>query len=102
MRLPARHEVVALVQLREEPRDLRGVVLEVAVDRHDDVALDLAEAGVECRRLAQVAAQPHDADVVGAAWSRTSAAGVPSREPSSTKTTSHGSPRAEKARISSS
>ena len=62
--LPARDEVVALVELREQPRDLGGVVLEVAVNCHDDVACGLGEAGVERRRLAEVAPQANDAHVV--------------------------------------
>ena len=64
LRLPARDEVVALVELRQQPRDLGGVVLQVAVNCHDDVACRLGEAGVERRRLAEVAAQADDADVV--------------------------------------
>ena len=64
LRLPAGDEVVALVELREQPRDLGRVVLQVAVDRDDDLARGLAEAGVERGRLAEVAAQPDDADVV--------------------------------------
>ena len=64
LRLPARDEVVALVELREQARDLGRVVLQVAVDRHDDVARRLGEAGVERGRLAEVPAQADDADVV--------------------------------------
>ena len=44
LRLPARDEVEALVELREQARNLGRVVLEVAVDRDDDVALRLLEA----------------------------------------------------------
>jgi len=65
-RLPARDEIEPLVELGEQARDLRGVVLEVAVDRHHDVAGRLGEAGRERRGLAEVAAQPHDADIRGA------------------------------------
>ena len=36
--LPARHEVVALVELREQVRDLGRIVLQVGVDRDDDLA----------------------------------------------------------------
>ena len=64
LRLPARDEVVALVELREQPGDLGGIVLQVAVNRHDDVPGGLAEARVERRRLAEVPAQADDADVV--------------------------------------
>ena len=63
VRLPARDEVVPLVELGEETGDLRRVVLEVAVDRHDDLALDLAEARVQRGGLADVASQPHHPDV---------------------------------------
>ena len=44
VRLPARDEVEALVELGEQPRDLGRVVLAVAVDRDDDVARGLREA----------------------------------------------------------
>ena len=64
LRLPAGDEVVALVELGEEPRDLGRVVLQVAVNCHDDVSGGLAEARIERGRLAEVPAQPDDADVV--------------------------------------
>ena len=64
LRLPARDEVEALVELGEQARDLGRVVLQVAVDRDDDVALRLLEAGLERGRLAEVAPQPDDADVL--------------------------------------
>ena len=64
LRLPPGHEVVALVELREQPRDLGRVVLQVAVDRDHDLPGGLAEAGVECGRLAEVPAQANDPDVV--------------------------------------
>jgi molybdopterin molybdotransferase len=64
LRLPPGHEVEAFVELREQPRDLRWIVLEVAVDRDDGVAARLVEAGDERGGLAEVAAEPHDADVL--------------------------------------
>ena len=64
LRLPAGDEVEALVELGEQARDLGRVVLEVAVDRDDDVALGLREPGRERGRLAEVAPQPDDAHVV--------------------------------------
>ena len=64
LRLPTRHEIEALVQLREQPRNLRRVVLEITVDGHDHVARCFREAGSERRGLAEVAAEPDDADVV--------------------------------------
>ena len=57
-------EVVALVELGQQPGDLRGVVLKVAVNSHDDVACRLGKAGVERRCLAEVASQADDAHVV--------------------------------------
>ena len=67
------------------------------------VALGLLEAGLQRRGLAEVAPQPHDADARRSrACSRVSAANVPSVEPSSTKTTSHGSPSGSSADASSS
>ena len=64
LRLPAGDEVEALLELREQARDLGRIVLEVAVDRDDDVALRLLEARLQRGRLAEVAPQPDDADVV--------------------------------------
>ena len=64
VRLPAGDEIEALVQLREEARDLCGVVLQVAVDRDDGLALRLVEAGDERGGLAEVAAQSNDAHVL--------------------------------------
>ena len=64
LRLPARDEVEALVELGEQPRDLGRVVLEVAVDRDDDVAARLREPGRERGGLAEVAPQADDAHVV--------------------------------------
>ena len=65
LRFPARDEVEALVQLREQARDLARVVLEVAVDRDDDLALGVREPGGERGRLAEVAAQADDLRVRG-------------------------------------
>ena len=62
-RLPAGDEVEALVELGEELRDLGRVVLEVGVDRHDDVAARLEEARLQRGRLPEVAAEVDDDDV---------------------------------------
>jgi hypothetical protein len=43
--LPARDDVVALVELRQQARDLGGVVLEVGVDRDDRLTNGRVEAG---------------------------------------------------------
>ena len=100
LRLPAGHEVEALVELRQQAGDLGRVVLEVAVDRDDDVAGRLREAGVERGRLAEVAAQAHDAHVVVDRVQPGQARRTSRRvEPSSTNTTSHGRPeRVERRR----
>ena len=63
-RLPPGDEVEALVELGQEPRNLGGVVLKIAVDRDDDVAACLVEAGDERGRLAEVSAQADDSDVM--------------------------------------
>ena len=91
LRLPAGDEVEALVELGEQLRDLGRVVLEVAVDRDDHVALRLGEA----RRRARPPCRSCGAGgrrrrCRCAACSRVSAAYVPSVEPSSTKIASQG------------
>ena len=50
VRLPAGDEVEALVELREQARDLRGIVLEVAVDRDDDLAAAPGRSRPRARR----------------------------------------------------
>ena len=64
LRLPAGDEVESFLELREQARDLCGIVLEVAVDRDDDVALRLREPRLQRGRLAEVAPEPNDANVV--------------------------------------
>ena len=46
----------------DEPRDVLGLVLEVAVHRHDDLAAGAREAGVHRRVLAEVALEADGAD----------------------------------------
>ncbi len=62
--LPAGDQVEPLVELRQEAWDLGGVVLEVAVDGHDGLALRLVESRDQRRGLAEVATEPDDADVL--------------------------------------
>ena len=103
-RLPAGDEVEALVELREQPRDLRRIVLQIRVDRDDD----FASRGLPRIRPANAAALPKlrrkrtTRTSLWASWSLVSAAKVPSVEPSSTKTTSHGRPSGSRAAASSS
>jgi hypothetical protein len=60
--LPASDEVVAFVELRQQGGDLRGIVLAIAVDRHDDVSLRLGEPRVERSCFPRVAAQADGAN----------------------------------------
>jgi hypothetical protein len=62
-RFPARYEIEPLVELGEQLRNLRGVVLEIGVDRHDDVTVRFEKAGLERRRLAEVPTEVHDHDI---------------------------------------
>ena len=91
--LPAGDEVEALVELGEKLRDLGGIVLEVGVDRHEDLAAGLQEPGLAVRQPSR------SCDGGGrrrrcrvASWRWWSTAMLPSVEPSSTKTTSNASP----------
>ncbi len=59
--LPAAHQIVALVEYRQQPRQLCRIVLQVGVHRHDGSALRCAEAGGQGGRLAEVPAQPQAA-----------------------------------------
>ena len=59
---PAVDEVVAFVDLGEHRGDVFGVVLEVAVDRDDDVARGMFDAGAHRGGLAVVAAELDDAE----------------------------------------
>ena len=62
-RAPAARDVGAGLDRGDEPRDVLGLVLEVAVHRHDDVAARAREPGVHRRVLAEV---PLEADGVDA------------------------------------
>ena len=62
MGLPARNEVEALVELDEQAGNLRGIVLEIGVDRDDDLAAGLTETRRQRRGLPEVAAQPDNAN----------------------------------------
>ena len=61
---PAAHDVVALVDLREQEADVGGIVLEVAVHRHDHGAAGVVEAGGHRRRLAEVPPQADELEAV--------------------------------------
>ena len=61
---PAADDVVALVQLGQELGNLGRVVLEVAVHGNDDLAPGLVETRLQGRRLAEVAAELDQDDVV--------------------------------------
>src|SRR4029077_11450697 len=59
---PAADDVVALVHLGEEPGEVVGVVLLVAVHEDDDLAAGVAETGADRGGLAEVAAELDDPD----------------------------------------
>ena len=63
LRLPAGDEIEALVELGEHLRDLGRIVLEVGIDRHDEVSARLEESRLERGGLAEVPAQVDDDDV---------------------------------------
>ena len=63
VRLPAGDEIEAFVELREQARNLRGIVLQIAIDGDDRLAVRLIEPGAERSRLAEVPSQPDHADV---------------------------------------
>ena len=79
LRLPAGDEVVALVELGEQPRDLGGIVLEVAVDRHDDVAWASPKPASRAAALPKLRRSRTTRTLSCASWSRVSAPNVPSR-----------------------
>jgi hypothetical protein len=63
VRLPAGDEVEPLVQLRQQARNLGRVVLQIGVDRDEHVSLGMREARGERGGFAEVAPQPHHANV---------------------------------------
>ena len=83
----AADDVVPLGDLREQLRDLLGRVLQVGVERHDDVPRHVSEAGEDRLVLAEVVRELEDADAVRAPRAAQSfrIAREPSRLPSSTK-----------------
>ena len=90
----AARDVVAGLDRLDEPRDVLRLVLEVAVHRHDDLAARAREAGVHRRVLAEVALEADGVDARRRRRAaRSSAANVPSVEPSSTTISSNGRPR---------
>ena len=102
MRLPAGHEVEPLLELRQQVRDLGGVVLEVAVDRDDGLAAAWANPAASAVDLPKLRRRRTTLTFVVRAWSRVRAENVPSGEPSSTKIASQGSPTGWRAASSSS
>ena len=57
-------QVEAFVELHEQARNLRRIILEVRVDRDDDLAAGLAETGRQRSCLAEISTQAHDAHVL--------------------------------------
>ena len=52
-------DVVAGLDRLDEPRDVFGLVLQIAVHRHHHIAASARQARVHCRVLAEVALEPH-------------------------------------------
>ena len=67
---PAGDDVVAFVELGEQHRDVGRIVLQIGVERHDDVAARGVEAGGHRRRLAEVAREADDAQLRAAGGGR--------------------------------
>ena len=59
----AARDVVPRLDRLDEPRNVLGRVLQIAVHRHDDPAARAGEPRVHGRMLADVALEPHGADV---------------------------------------
>ena len=59
---PAADDVIALLDLGDEKRDVVGIVLQVGVQADDDVAAGVVEAGDQGRRLAEIFPQADDLD----------------------------------------
>ena len=59
---PAAHNVVALVDLLQQVRYVVRVVLHVAVQKDEHRAAAVVDPRLDRRRLAEVAAEAHDAD----------------------------------------
>ena len=62
---PAHDQVEPALQLRDQPRNVGGVVLEVRVHRDHHPAATRLEPGCHGGRLAEVAPQEHEAHVLG-------------------------------------
>jgi hypothetical protein len=56
-------DVVSRLDRLDEPRDVLGRVLQIAVHRHDDPAARAGEPRMHGRMLADIALEPHSADV---------------------------------------
>ena len=61
---PARHNVVARIELLQEPGDIGRVILAIAIDGHEDLTARLVKRGRQRRGLAAVAPKEHDPDVL--------------------------------------
>jgi len=56
---PTAHQVVALLQLLQQHRDISRIVLQIAIEGHDHLAAAGIETGRHCWGLAVIAAQQH-------------------------------------------
>lgn len=51
---PARHDIIALIDLFDEERDIVRVILEITVERDDDIARCRLDAGIKSRGLTEI------------------------------------------------
>src|SRR4029077_3537725 len=60
MTAPPAHDVVAFFDLFEEPRNLRGIMLKIAIHGNHVVARAMRKSSRQCSGLTEVSAQPND------------------------------------------
>jgi len=57
---PARHDVISLLNLRHQRRDVRRIILQIGIDKRDDLTPSLIDPGFERRGLPKIPAQLDD------------------------------------------
>src|SRR5207244_558230 len=60
IKAPARHQVVALVQFRQQGRDVPRIVLRISVHHSNDIAFSIGQSGGDRRGLAEISFQTHN------------------------------------------
>src|SRR6266516_6808780 len=59
-KLPASHQIIALIQPGQETGDLLRIILQIAIHRKDDLSTTATKPGNERGRLAEIAAKAYD------------------------------------------